>query len=194
MVRGSASVEARDNAKVEAWGSASVRASDSTSVLAWGNATVEARASATVRARDSATVYASRYVAVLRHGDDVKVEGGTVIRIPEIATAADWCEFYGVEIVHGKDPEHDSDAVAILYKAVDQDPDRGAIESDDRHLLSPRPYLALRFRPEGERFVACPVRVSDIVFLDDAANPHKVKATRTSGPMYEVDVDGRPVD
>ena len=77
--RGAATVEARDSVTVEAWGGATVRASHGTTVLARQTAVVEARGGVIVRARDSATVRASEYVPVVTVGDDTKVEGGVVV-------------------------------------------------------------------------------------------------------------------
>ena len=189
---------------VEAWGGATVRASHGTTVLARQTAVVEARGGVIVRARDSATVRASKYVPVVTFGDDTKVEGGVVVRMPEIATGADWCDFYGVDT---------DDGVATLYKAVDEafstqngvsyepgsipeapDWDGGESECGGGLHLSPRPFLALRFKPDAERFVACPVRVSEIVVHTDPVHPDKVKARRACAPVYEVDIEGSPVE
>jgi hypothetical protein len=43
------------------------------------------------------------------------------------------------------------------------------------------------------RFVACPVRLEDIVFHPDGDYPDKVKAGAVCAPVYEVLEDGTPV-
>jgi hypothetical protein len=43
------------------------------------------------------------------------------------------------------------------------------------------------------RFVACPVRVEDIVPHPRGVYPDKVKARGVCAPVYEVDEDGTPV-
>ena len=131
---------------------------------------VEAAGYATVRARDNVTVRAARYVAVLRHGDEATVDGGAVIQVPEAVTASAWCELYGVQV---------ADGVAILYKSAD----------DDGPYLCPRPYLASRLEA-GERFVAWPVRVTDLLIDEHPVHPYKVSARKAAGPVYEVDIDG----
>ncbi|HEX9991628.1 MAG TPA: hypothetical protein VGB14_01740 [Acidimicrobiales bacterium] len=206
---GSATVRAFDSATVRAYGSATVRASDSATVEASGSATVRAfdsatvRAygSATVRAFDSATVQASRCVAVQDHGPDVTVTGGVVIPIRTPETAEEWCSYYGVDV---------DDGVAVLFKAVGADwrgshkalevtYEPGATPSAPDWKptpvcgfglhFSPRPFMARPyFGGEPAHFVACPVRVADMVLLDD-----KVKAPAVAGPVWECDEDGEPV-
>ena len=52
-----------------------------------------------------------------------------------------------------------------------------------------------RFPPRGAkmRFVACPVRLADIVVHPNGIYPDKVKASGVCAPVYEVDQDGAPV-
>jgi hypothetical protein len=137
------------------------------------------------------------------HGKTVKTRGGKIIRIPVITTASEWCKFYGVKVTRG---------VAILFKAVGKDfkskrrmsyepgtipeaPDwdGGKAECGGGLHFSPRPFQALSFDWEATRFVACPVKVSDIVVHKDAQYPEKVKAPRVCKPCYEVDIDGNRV-
>ena len=205
---GSASVTAYDSASVTAYGSASVTAYDSASVTAYGSASVRAYDSASVRASGSASVRASKYVSVhtWKSRGKPKVSGGVLIEVPDITTAKDWCEYYGVEVKRG---------IAMLFKAVDDDfathhsrakdifyrpglspaaPDWDP-EPECGHGLhfSPRPAMALDFNPEASRFVACPVRLSDIVVHKSPMHPNKVKAPKVSGKCYEVDVHGDPL-
>ena len=198
---GSASVRASGSASVTASGSASVTASGSASVTAYDSASVRAYDSASVRAYDSASVRASKFVAVQSHPTTFgspKVVGGVLITIPEIKTVAEWLDFHGVEVKRG---------IAVLFKAVDDDystdyarragiayapgnkpaaPDwNGRPECGGGLHLSPRPVMALTYNPTATRYVACPVKVADVVLIDD-----KVKAPRIARPVYEVDVDG----
>jgi hypothetical protein len=196
---GSATVVAYGSVTVEASGSATVRASGSATVRVSGSATVEASGSATVRAYDSATVRASKYVAVQDHGPDTTINGGVIISIRRAETPTDWCDFYGVDVVDG---------LATLYKAVD-DAWRGGYGADISYEpgatpeapdwkpddmcghglhFSPRPFMARAYHENATRYVACPVRVDDMVLLGD-----KVKAPRVAAPCWEVNEDGEPV-
>jgi hypothetical protein len=46
----------------------------------------------------------------------------------------------------------------------------------------------------ASRFVACPVRVDEIVVHPNAAYPTKVKAPRVCAPCYEVDINGKRLE
>ena len=199
---GSATVRAYDSATVEAYDSATVGAYDSATVEAYGSATVEAYDSATVRASGSATVRASKYVAVQKmpYGNP-KITGGVLIVIPELKTAQDWCDYYGIEVKRG---------TATVFKAVDDDYSTNQARTrgifyvpgskpkcedwNDRPECggglhaSPRPFMARRYNENATRYVACPVKLAEIVVLGD-----KVKVPRISGAVYEVDEDGERV-
>jgi len=202
---GSAQVTAYDSAQVTASDSAQVRASGSAQVTAYDSAQVTASDSAQVRASGSAQVTAGHFVAVTVHGVRTKVTGGVVITLPTITTAAEWCDFYGVEV---------TDGIATLYKAVDAnfrsphgfdytpgttpiapDWDGGRNECGGGLHFSPRPAAALRFFDDGfkTKFIACPVRLSDIVVHRDAMYPDKIKSPGCAGPVWECDIDGERV-
>ena len=188
-----------DSATVEAYGSATVEAYGSATVRAYGWATVRAYDSATVRAYGSATVEASKYVAVQKMpSGNPKITGGVLIVIPELKTAQDWCDYYGVEVKRG---------TATVFKAVDDD--YSTIQARPRGIFyapgskpkctdwnsmpecggglhaSPRPLMARRYNEGATRYVACPVKLAEIVVIDD-----KVKVPRIAGAVYEVDEDG----
>ncbi|HEX7277902.1 MAG TPA: hypothetical protein VF244_11050 [Acidimicrobiales bacterium] len=62
----------------------------------------------------------------------------------------------------------------------------------------PRPMAALRFAswgwwPKDARFIACPVRLDDLVVHPQPMYPDKVKAPGCCAPIYEVDIDGHPL-
>jgi hypothetical protein len=204
----SAQVTAYDSAQVTASGSAQVRASDSAQVTASGSAQVTAYGSAQVRAYDSAQVTAydsaqvtaSKYVAVTLSGL-AKAIGGRQIKLPKIKTAKQWCDFYGAKAIRG---------IVILFKAVDKDfysshafvytpgtipkaPDwdGGKEECGGGLHFCATPFHALWFNKDAEKFVACPVRVKDIVVHKDAAYPSKIKAKGCCAPVWECDIDGK---
>ena len=57
-----------------------------------------------------------------------------------------------------------------------------------------RPSRCLPFlRGRQDAFVACPVRLADIVVHPNGIYPDKVKASGVCAPVYEVDPDGAPV-
>ena len=92
---------------------ARVRARENSSVVAWGNSSVVARGNSSVEARDNSSVVASKYVAIHKHaGSGARVQGGVLIEIPKIETAAEWCDYWGVEVKKG---------TATLYKCVRED-------------------------------------------------------------------------
>jgi hypothetical protein len=180
-------------------------ASGSAQVTASGSAQVRASGPAQVTASGSAQVRATKYVAITIHGGAVLAEGGVHIRIPCFATAAEWCEFYGLPVVDG---------VVTLFKTVREnfksthgvlyapgttpeaaDWDGGEAECGGGLHFSPRPFMALRFDSAGKRFVACPVRLSDIRAPQaDDMYPEKVKARAVCAPIYEVDQDGNRLE
>jgi hypothetical protein len=202
---GSASVRASGSASVRASGSASVEASGSASVEASGSASVEASGSASVRAYDSASVQASKYVAIHKHPASgygtPKITGGVVIEIPKLDTPQAWLDYHGIPVVRG---------VAVLYKAVDDgyganhngfkyepgtipeapdwDPHNGC--GNGLHFCA-RPLIAKdKYHPNATRFVGCPVKVTDLVVIDES----KVKAPRVCKPCFEVDKHGDPIN
>jgi hypothetical protein len=205
---GSATVRAYDSATVEASGSATVRAYDSATVRAYGSATVEAydsatveaSGSATVRAYGSATVEASKFVAIHRYGTRAKVNGGVLIQIPECKTGLDWIDYYGLT------PEDES---VVLFKAVGADFKSGhgadytpgtTVTADDfdpqPHCgqglhFGPRPHLAARYHHAAvTRYIACRVKVADIVVIESWGRPgDKIKA-RSCDALYECNADG----
>jgi hypothetical protein len=199
---GSATVWAYDSATVTAYDSATVRASGSATVRASGSATVRASDSATVRASGSATVWAGKYVVVHHRAEDtrVRITGGHVIEVPELDTAAAWCDYHDVAV---------TDGIATLYKAVDDDyatsGSRGLfayrpgtdLEAPDwqptprcyngLHACA-RPIDAIAYNPDATRYVAVTALLSEIVVIDET----KVKAPRLT-VVGEVTIDGDPI-
>jgi len=53
--------------------------------------------------------------------------------------------------------------------------------------------MTKRFNIGATRFLACPVRLDEIVVHSPADHPDKVKAPRVAGPIVEVDERGKPV-
>ena len=213
VISDSSTVTAYDSSTVTAYGSSTVRAydsstvwaSDSSTVWAYGSSTVWAYGSSTVRAYGSSTVWASKYVAVTKHGRHAKVSGGVLIEVPKLTTAQEWCDYYGAEVKRG---------VAMLYKAVDDDYatnhsraagifykpgtspqvpdwDGGVAECGGGLHFSPHAFMARRFNDAATKYVACPVKVSEIVVHPDASMPDKVKAPRVFGKVYECNQDGK---
>ena len=203
----SSTVRAYDSSTVTAYDSSTVTAYDSSTVTAYGSSTVRAYGSSTVRAYDSSTVRAYGYVAVTRQpGHKGKVTGGVVIKVTALTSVKVWCDYYGVEPDAG---------VVILYKAVGQDfrsphgfdytpgtiPVASDWDSGERECggglhFSPRPFMAFEFydKPDKPRYVGCPVRITHIRKPKaDDSYPQKVKAKGCCGPVFECDIDGRPL-
>ena len=182
-----------------AWGSSQPR------VEAWESSQPRVEACGLVQLSIFGRVIAkaSASVAVLIEGSSGKVTGGKQTRRQEIATGKAWCGYYGVPIVRG---------VAVLYKALDAnfeasdnliytpgtmptapDWDGGEAECGGGLHFSPHPHMAQAFKENAETFVACPVKVSEIVVHKNAQFPEKVKAPRVCAPCWQVDEEGEPV-
>lgn len=174
-------------------------ASDSASVWASGSASVEAYGSASVWAYGSASVRASQFVAVHRFGTAPQVTGGVVIQVPERKTADEWIGYYGLDIEDGH---------VVLYKAVDDRYLSGhgadytpgltvTAEDFEAHTdcgnglhFGPRPFMAKRYHDAATKYVACRVKVEDIVVIRSYGGPSdKVKA-RSCEALFECDEDG----
>jgi len=194
--------------RVEAYGSSSPR------VVAYGSSSprVETYGSSSPRvvASDSSSPRVEAYgvAAVTTQGKvDCQRKGGTptLAKIATEATwktAAEWCEWYGVEVVDG---------VATLFKAVEADwkgdhktdvsyqpgetpsaPDwdGGRAECGSGLHLSPRPVMALRFCSGATHFLACKVRLDDISVHPGGNYPTKCKVSGICAPIVEVGIDG----
>ena len=140
---------------------------------------------------------------VMIRGSGAKVEGGyqTVV---DCKTPEDWCEYYGVDI---------KDGIAILYKAVrdcygsNHDADFKYLPgtmpkaatfndrecSDGLHFCA-TPRHALTFHTSSKRFIACPVKVSDMLVNFDWDHPEKCKAPAVVAPCWEVDINGKAIE
>lgn len=168
-----------------------------------GSSSAELRESSSAVLWESSRATASRFVAVQIHGSNCRVDGGVQIQIPDITTAKLWCEWHGVPINCG---------VAILYKGVGDtylsprggdytpgtiptapDWDGGKAECGGGLHFSPRPSATRRYASSATKYVACPVRVKDIVVHFPADYPDKVKAPGCCAPVYEVGIDGKPL-
>ena len=178
------------------------------SFIVRGSSHVVARESSHVVAWESSHVEASQYVSVTKRARDslVSISGGVLIEIPALNTAEEWLDYYGVPIVDG---------VATLFKAVRQSygshfhddfkylpgstpaaPDWDPVPECGNGLhFSPAPFMALEFYSleEEPRFIACPLRVEEIVVHPDGTYLNKVKAPRVALPCYEVDRYGAPL-
>jgi hypothetical protein len=207
---GASSVDARDDVVVRAWRKATVQARDSVFALAGGSASVTARGSAVVKAWDSARVDAGDAAEVEAwEAATVAATGSARVKTwgaagPEpIDGAAEWCDFYGVRV---------EDGIATVYKAVDDDfrsqfgfayapgsePQASDWNGSPRcggglH-FSPAPWFALELVPYATRFVACPVRIADMVLIEELQHRRKVKAPAVCAPVYEVDLKGDRVE
>ena len=200
VARGSSHVVAWGSSHVVAWGSSHVEAWGSSHVEAWESSHVEAWESSHVVAWGSSHVEASKYVAVHKpEQSKATISGGVIIEVKEPRTAKEWCDCYGVEVKRG---------IVTLYKALNADLaaphngfkykvgskpkapdwDGGRLECGGGLHFSPSPTFALQWYSKPDvRFVACPVRLKEIVVHYPARYPAKVKAPGVCGKVFEVD-------
>lgn len=208
---GNSSVVAWENSFVEAWGNASVVARENSSVVAWGNSSVVARENSSVKARgnvfirlySASKIRATINVVIMQHDKAREISGGIKLDALKIETIRDWCEFYGVKIQGG---------FVTLYKALDSDflsprgtsyapgskPEATDWDGGEKEFgkglhFSPSPYMAKAFNRGAIKFVACPIRASEIALHPNGEYPEKVKARAVSKPCYEVDIEGKRV-
>lgn len=158
-----------------------------------------------VRARDRAQVKAaSTLIVIMNHATTTSIDGGTVVQVPPVTTVEGWCDYHGIEV---------KDGIATVYKAVRDDYqsahgllyapgttpvapdwDGGRAECGGGLHFSPSAAGAKGFDPDATRFLACPVRITDIrPPKSDDAYPEKVKASGCCGPVVEVDLWSQPV-
>jgi hypothetical protein len=140
----------------------------------------------------------SEHVSVLIAGVTARITGGNQQRI-DITSPRDWCDYHGV---------HADDDVALVYKGLSDDltSDRGTqyipgstVTADSWDELEcghglhfvPAPAMARKFT-DATRFVACEVRLCDMLVFPSGAYPFKVKAP-TCRVLYEVDQYGEEV-
>jgi len=134
---------------------------------------------------------------------NVSVASGSVQRMEHPATASEWCDMFAATVVDG---------VATLYKAVDDeyrsvhgfayrpgtvpvapDWDEGKAECGGGLHFCATPRLAKAFHAAATRYVACPVKLTDMAVVKAPQYPSKVKAKGCCSPTWEVDIDGNPL-
>jgi len=134
---------------------------------------------------------------------NVSVASGSVQRMEHPATASGWCDMFAATVVDG---------VATLYKAVDDeyrsgrgfayrpgtvpvapDWDEGKAECGGGLHFCATPRLAKAFCTTATRYVACPVKLTDMAVVKTPQYPSKVKAKGCCSPTWEVDIDGNPL-
>jgi hypothetical protein len=199
----SSQVTAYDSSQVTAYGSSQVTAYGSSQVTAYGSSQVRAYDSSQVRAYDSSQVRASKQVAVTITGKP-KVTGGIQIKYKGPTTAKQWLDNYAVKPVRGvvtlykivrddfKSQHGTSYAPGTMPKAEDWD--GGKAECGGGLHFCPDPVLCVSFDSMGTKFVACPVKVSEIVVHKDPQYPNKIKAPRVCAPTWEVTIFGKKVE
>src|SRR3990167_1784921 len=167
----------------------------------------ELRESSHAELRESSHAVGSKYSSITLHGQTVHAKGGMQIKIPEILTAKEWCDYYGVEVKKG---------IATLFKAVDDDYstlnarskgifytpgsmpiapdwDGGKAECGGGLHASCHPTAALYFNPQAKKFVALPVCLKDFKPYANAQYPDKVKFKSVCAPVWECDKCGNKI-
>ncbi len=198
--------------RVEAYGSSQptvvANGSSQPTVVAYDSSqpTVVAKGYVQISVRGRVAVKAVATVAVLVAGTLATIEGAGFIQHVDQSTPRAWCEHYGVEI-----REFDGVECAILFKGLDEN--FTAKWREFKYLPGTTPACddwdpkvecgrGLHFSPScghtrefivASKWVACPVKLEDIVVHPDGTYPQKCKAPRLHAPCWEVDRDGEPV-
>ena len=191
-------VEARESSQPHV----GARESSQPHVVAWASSQPHVEANGYVQLSIYGKVIAkcTAKVSILIDGIGSKVSGGKKTIITPITTVREWCDRYAVTIKKG---------IAILYKSVDDDYstnnaraknifykpgnkpsapdwDGGKEECGGGLHFCPSPIHAELFN-KGKHFMACPIKISDIVIHKNAKYPTKVKAPGVCADIYEVD-------
>ena len=194
--------------RVVAWGSSQPRVvaweSSRPRVEAWESSQprVVARGFVQLSLLGKVIAKATASVSVLIDGP-AKVTGGRQVTVKR-GTPKQWCDYYGVAVKAG---------IATLFKAVDDNfmsphggnytpgtaPvaeywDGGKKECGGGLHFSPSPVMARSFNPKATRYVACSVRLKDMVVHPNGYYPEKIKAKGCCTPTWEVDEDGETVE
>jgi hypothetical protein len=211
VARESSRVVARESSSVVAWGSSRVVARESSRVEAWGSSSVVAWGSSSVVASGFVSLYlwgkvkakiSAKCHAYLRH-KQASAEGGMVTEAI-VSTPQEWCDYHGVKV---------TDGIAIVYKGVrecygsNRDPQFKYLpgttpqapawndrECSDGLHFSPCPSMTLEFISDAKRFLACPVKVSDMLIHFEGSYPHKCKVPGVAAPIWEVDIHGNKIE
>jgi hypothetical protein len=184
-------VEGSSTPTIETWGSSTP------TIETWESSTP------TIVTRESSTLIGRvgkfSMVSVLQHDQsNVKLPGAVLLRTPEsIETVEDWIDYYGCEqakrgsVVVFKCVD---DTLRSHYKTLYEVGEEvkcadwsSAPECGGGLHFSPSPSAAQRYSNGGSRFLACSVRVKDIVLLGDKLKTPSCKV------LYEVDWDGKRV-
>lgn len=151
-----------------------------------------------------AQVKATAEVRIRIDGGDPEVSGGVVHRVIPPTTPRAWAEMYGAVLT--------DDNTVTLYKAVHDDfrsahglsyapgtvpiaPDwdGGVAECGGGLHFCATPHAAAAYDASATRFVACPVKLSDLAVVENPSYPNKIKGKCCCGPVYECDEDGEPL-
>jgi len=165
---------------------------------------VVAKGTVQLTVRGAVAVVAAAMVAICILGGNPTIEGGGYVVRVDRKTPQTWCEYYGAET---------SGDFALLYKGVREnyhskydfdytlgtcpeapDWDGMARECGGGLHFSPYPAMAIEFDSEIKRYLACPVRLDEMVVHPDGDYPQKCKAKRVALPCWEVDRYGKPVE
>ncbi len=206
VARENSHVEAWENSHVEAWGNSHVVARENSHVVARENSHVEAWENSHVEAWGNSHVEAcSAFVVIILMAASVVASGGKiVVNYEQSINPREWAVSCNATI--------DGDSL-LLYKrvAADFSTQNGVVyligeeviapDWDEGHRecgyglhFCPLPKICDDFRDnKSDRYVACSVKIADIVVHSRPEYPHKVKA-RACRVLYECDREGRRIE
>ena len=139
---------------------------------------------------------------LLRIRGGAQIVGGQQFHI-NLSTNYDWCEYYGAPV--------EADGIVVLFKGVDAEYrsghggdytpgtmpeadkwDGGKVECSHGLHWSPTPQHSYEFCTPA-RYIAAPHHIDDLVIHWDGRYPQKAMTRATAGPVFEVDIDGKPI-
>ena len=163
IIQGSAHVEARESAHVEASCCVSVHRHGAMTTVTGGVQIM-------VPVPRTPTEWCEFYGVAVKKG----------VAILFKAVRDDYRSAYGLLYAPGTTPEA-------------SDWDGGVAECGGGLHFSFHPTAARVFDDSATRYVACPIALEDIAVHPDALYPSKVKARRVARPIWECDAQGQPI-
>jgi hypothetical protein len=196
VLRESSHAVLRESSHAELWGSSHAEL--------WGSSHAVLRESSHAVLRESSHAEGSKFTAIHKSSPRAEASGsGVIIELPDLAVVENWLDFWDVKVVK---------KAVVLYKAVSDQfksqeqfsyaPGSKPIAPDFNvrnecggglHLCATPRTSQLMYFNSATKFVACTVKVDDIIPITDSAGRSDKVKVRAISKCVEVDVRGEPL-